>query len=318
MTEHDARALVARYGTALAGAAVFAGFAIAADNFFTPGNLFAILRQSSFLVILALGFTLALIASELDLSFAAVASLAGVVCGGLVHHGHPYPLAILAALAVATAFGATNGLLVTRAKIPSLIATLATASIATGLGFALTNGVAWVGRWDRDFVWLGRGEIGGVPLLAIWPALVALAAGFVVARTRFGIWLVATGEADEAARLAGIPTRRMKLWGLALSGLLAGLGAVLLTASLSSAGPNGAADFLMRGIAAVLLGMTMFDPGRANVAGTVVGALTIGVLANGLVLVGAPYYVQDIVLGLIILGSVGLSASALTKAAFAV
>jgi ribose transport system permease protein len=108
----------------------------------------------------------------------------------------------------------------------------------------------------------------------------------------------------------------MKLVGLALSGACAGVAAVLLTASLSSAGPNGAVDFLMKGIAAALLGMTMFEPGRPSVAGTLVGSLVIGILANGLVLMGAPYYVQDITLGVIILLSVAISASALTKAAF--
>ncbi|WP_075219920.1 ABC transporter permease [Acuticoccus yangtzensis] len=309
---------VARYGTAVGGILVFAVFALAADNFLTVGNQFTILRQVSFLVVFSLGFTFALTAAELDLSFAAVASLAGVVCGGLVHHDYPWPLGALAALAIGGAFGLANGLFVTRAKIPSLIATLATASIATGCAFAITEGVAWVGRWDRSFLWLGRGEMGGVPVLVVWMALAALIAVFVMRQTRFGVWLTATGQADEAARLAGIPIRAMKVWGLTLSGLCAGLGAVLLTASLSSAGPTSASDFLMKGIAAVLLGMTMFEPGRANVPGTVVGALVIGVLANGLVLVGAAYYVQDIVLGLIILLSVALSASVLTKAAFTV
>ncbi len=206
----------------------------------------------------------------------------------------------------------------TRAKIPSLIATLATASIATGCAFALTEGVAWVGRWDKSFLWLGRGDLAGVPVLVVWMVIAALVALFVMRQTRFGVWLTATGQADEAARLAGIPIRAMKVWGLTLSGLFAGLGAILLTASLSSAGPNSANDFLMKGIAAVLLGMTMFEPGRANVPGTVVGALIIGMLANGLVLVGAAYYVQEIVLGVIILASVALSASVLTKAAFTV
>ena len=312
------RAFVAHYGTAIGGLLVFLAFALAADNFLTVGNQFTILRQVSFLVVFSIGFTFALVAAELDLSFAAVASLAGVVCGGIVHHGYPWPLGVAAALAVGVAFGLANGLFVTRAKIPSLIATLATASIATGCAFALTKGVAWVGRWDRSFLWIGRGEVGGVPLLVVWMVLAAVVAVFVARQTRFGVWLTATGQADEAARLAGIPIRSMKVWGLALSGLFAGLGAVILTASLSSAGPNSADDFLMKGIAAVLLGMTMFEPGRANVAGTVVGALIIGVLANGLVLLGAAYYVQDIVLGVIILASVALSASVLTKAAFTV
>ncbi|RAI04193.1 ABC transporter permease [Acuticoccus sediminis] len=318
LTGARARALVAAYGTAVGGLLVFLVFALAADNFLTVGNQFTILRQVSFLVVFSVGFTFALTTSELDLSFAAVASLAGVVCGGLVHHGYPWPLAVVAALAIGGVFGLANGLFVTRAKIPSLIATLATASIATGTAFALTEGVAWVGRWDKSFLWLGRGHVGGVPVLVVWMVVIALAAFFVMRQTRFGVWLTATGQADEAARLAGIPIRSMKVWGLALSGLFAGLGAVLLTASLSSAGPTSADDFLMKGIAAVLLGMTMFEPGRPNVPGTVVGALVIGVLSNGLVLLGAAYYVQEIVLGLIILASVALSASVLTKAAFTV
>jgi len=106
--------------------------------------------------------------------------------------------------------------------------------------------------------------------------------------------------------------------GLTLSGLAAGLAAVLLSASLSSASPGMASDYLLTAIAAVTLGMTMFEPGRPNVAGTLVGALTIGMLSNGLVLLGAPYYVQDICLGVIIIASVALSASVLTRAAFRV
>jgi ribose transport system permease protein len=310
------RLFLSLYGTALGCLGVALFFAIAADNFLSLGNIFTILRQVSFLVILATGFTFALIASELDLSFAAVASLAGVAAGGLIHAGYPWPLGVLAALLLATLFGVINGVLVTRFKIPSLIATLATASIATGIGFAMTKGVAWVGRWDPAFTGLGRGFVAGIPVLALWAGAVVALAWFAVAQTRFGAWLIATGEAAEAARLAGIPVARMKLMGLALSGVCAGIGAVLLTASLSSAGPNGAADFLMKGIAAALLGMTMFEPGRPSVAGTLVGSLVIGILANGLVLMGAPYYVQDITLGIIILLSVAISASALTKAAF--
>jgi ribose transport system permease protein len=108
----------------------------------------------------------------------------------------------------------------------------------------------------------------------------------------------------------------MKLLGLALSGLCAGLAAVLMAASLSSAAPNMAGDSLLTAIAAVMLGMTMVEPGRPNIPGTFIGALTIGMLSNGLVLLGAPYYVQDICLGLIIIASVALSASVMTRAAF--
>jgi ribose transport system permease protein len=110
----------------------------------------------------------------------------------------------------------------------------------------------------------------------------------------------------------------MKLIGLTLSGLLAGLAAVLLTANLSSAAPNMAGDYLLQAIAAVLLGMTMFEPGHANVPGAVVGAVILALLNNGLVLIGAPYFMQDILLGVTIVASVALSASVLKRAAFAV
>jgi len=247
-----------------------------------------------------------------------VCSCAAVIVGGLIHRGTAPALAVAAGLAVGLAAGAINGLLVTRLKIPSLIATLATASIANGVAFAITSGVAFVGRWDPAFLAISRGSVLGVPALILWTLGAALLVLFVLKETRLGLHMSFTGEADEAARLAGIAVRRMKLVGLAASGLAAGLVAVLLVAHLNSAAPNMAGDFLLNGIAAVLLGMTMFEPGRCNVPGTLVGAGTIGMLGNGLVLMGAPYYVQDIMLGIIIVASVAASASTLKKAAFSV
>lgn len=312
------RGFIGTYGTALAGLAVFLFFMAAAPNFANPVNLLNILKQVSFLAILGIGFTFALTTGELDLSFANLASLAAVATGGLIHNGYPPALAIAAGLALGTAGGVLNGVLVTRVKVPSLIATLATASIANGVAFYLTAGVAFVGRWDPGFVALGRAHVLGVPVLVLWMAAVVLVALFVLKNTRTGFHMVCTGEAEEPARLAGIRVRSMKLLGLTLSGALAGVTAVLLTANLSSAAPTMAGDYLLTAIAAVLLGMTMFEPGRPNVLGTLVGGVVIGVLSNGLILLGADYYVQDIVLGLIIIGSVALSASTLKKAAFGV
>jgi ribose transport system permease protein len=312
------RDIIERYGTALAGLLLFAIFAAIAPRFLDATNLLNVFKHASVLAIFALGVTLALVTAELDLSFANVASLAAVVTGYLVHKGDPIALAIAAGLGVGTLAGFLNGLLVTQLKIPSLIATLGTAAIANGFAFMATAGVAFVGRWPVEFTRLARGNVLGIPAPVIWAGVASGVALFVLKQTRLGLHMTATGDADEAARLAGVATKRMKLIGMTLSGLCAGIGALMLTANLSSAAPNMAGDYLLQAIAAVLLGMTMVEPGHPNVPGSLAGALILAILNNGLVLVGAPYFMQDIVLGVTIVAAVGLSASVLKRAAFSV
>ena len=314
----DPRELIGRYGTALAGLALILFFLIFAPNFASTMNIINVLKDTSFLAILALGFALAFTVAELDLSVAEMASLAAVVCGWLVHAQYPPAVAVSAAIGVGIVLGALNGYGVTVLRIPSLIMTLGTAAIAKGFAFMITQGVAFVGRWPVGFTGLARGYSFGIPNLVLWMAGATLFAYGLVKWTRTGAHMVATGEADEAARLAGIATARMKRIGLLLSGVFAGLMAMLLAANLSSAAPNMAGDYLLYAIAAVLLGMTMFEPGKPNIPGTVFAALVLKVLGNGLVLLGAPYYIQDIVLGAIIIGSVAFAASAMKKAAFKV
>lgn len=312
------REIIGRYGTALAGLVLIVFFVAFAPNFATTMNIVNVLKDTSFLAILALGFALAFTVAELDLSIAEMASLSAVVCGWLVQLQYPPLVAVAAALSVGALLGSLNGYGVTVLRIPSLIMTLGTAAIAKGFAFMITQGVAFVGRWPVGFTGLARGYTFGIPNLVLWLAGVTLFAWGLVKWTRTGAHMVATGEADEAARLSGIATARMKRIGLLLSGLLAAITAMLLAANLSSAAPNMAGDYLLYAIAAVLLGMTMFEPGKPNVPGTVFAALVLKVLGNGLVLLGAPYYVQDIVLGVIIIGSVAFSASAMKKAAFKV
>ncbi len=312
------RRAIETYGTALAGLALFAFFAAFASNFASPHNLLNIAKDTSFLAILALGFALALTVAELDLSVAEVASLAAVVAGFLVQAQYNPHLAALAGVAAGAALGAVNGFGVTVLNVPSLIVTLGTAAIAKGLAFAITQGVAFVGRWPTEFTGLARGSLLGVSSLVWFLLLVGGGAWVLLKWTRTGARMTATGEATEAARLAGIATARMKRLGLLLAGLLAGVTAVLLAANVSSAAPNMAGDYFLYAIASVLLGMTMFEPGRPNVPGTLAAALILKVLGNGLVLMGAAYYVQDIVLGLIMIASVALSAGVVRKAAFKV
>jgi ribose transport system permease protein len=312
------RAVVGRYGTAMAGVALIAFFAAFASNFANPTNLLNVAKETSFLAILSLGFMLALRISELDLSVAEVASLAAVTAGWMIQSRYDPALAVGAALGVGAAFGLLNGFGVTVLRVPSLIMTLGAAAIAKGLAFALTQGVSFVGRWPTDFTGLARGSSFGLPNLIWFLLAFTIASAILLDWTRTGARMKATGEADEAARLAGIATLRMKRIGLMLASLFAAFTAVLLAANVSSAAPNMAGDYFLYSIAAVLLGMTMFEPGHPNVAGTVFAAIVLKVLGNGLILMGAPYYVQDIVLGIIIIGSVAFSARALQKAAFKV
>ncbi len=311
-------AILERYGTAIAGLLLIAFFMLAADNFATPQNLLNVLKDTSFLAIMAIGFALALTAGELDLSVAEIASLCAVVAGWGMQSGQHPAVAVVLALVVGVGLGAFNGFGVTVLRVPSLIVTLGTAAIARGVTFMITQGVAFVGRWPASFTGLARGTLLGVPHLVWFLAAVTGASWVLVKWTRTGAHMIATGEADEAARLAGIATARMKCLGLALSGLCAAITAVLLAANLSSASPNMAGDYFLYAIAAVLLGMTMFEPGRPNIAGTVFSALVLKVLGNGLILMGTAYYVQDIMLGVIIIGSVAFSSSVVKKVAFKV
>ncbi|WP_449375458.1 ABC transporter permease, partial [Bosea thiooxidans] len=241
----DPRDLIGRYGTALAGLALILFFLIFAPNFASTTNIINVLKDTSFLAILALGFALAFTVAELDLSVAEMASLAAVVCGWLVHAQYPPAVAVSAALAVGVVLGSLNGYGVTVLRIPSLIMTLGTAAIAKGLAFMITQGVAFVGRWPVGFTGLARGYTFGIPNLVLWMAGATLFAWGLVRWTKTGAHMVATGEADEAARLAGIATARMKRIGLLLAGIFASIMAVLLAANLSSAAPNMAGDYLL-------------------------------------------------------------------------
>lgn len=312
------RLIIERFGTAIAGLMLIAFFLVFAPNFASPTNLLNVVKDTSFLALLALGFAFALTVSELDLSIAEVASLVAVLVGWMIQSKVDPWLATGIALAAGAALGACNGFVVTVLKVPSLIATLGMAAIAKGLAFMITQGVSFVGRWPTGFTGLARGMTLGVPNLVWFLAAATLFAYVFLKWTRTGAHMIATGEADEAARLAGIATKRMKRLGLILCGLFAGIAAVLLAANLSSAAPGMAGDYFLYAIAAVLLGMTMIEPGKANVGGTVFAAFVLKVLGNGLVLMGVPYFVQDMALGVIIIGSVAFSASVVKRAAFKV
>ena len=216
-------------------------------------------------------------------------------------------LAIAICLVGGVLFGMVNGLLVTKVGIASLITTLAMGIVANGFTYMYTKGVSFYGNLPQGFLFLGRGMIGVVPVLVIIMFLVLLISHVFVNNTVAGSSLQATGGNASAARLGGINTQFYKILGLVICSFAAALTGVLLTSRLGAANPEGAGGFLMEGFAIVLLGQTAFTVGRANPLGTFVGALIIGTLNNGLTLLGADYFIQDIVKGLIILLAVVIS-----------
>ncbi len=300
--------IIARYGTVLALIVVFIAFALLEKRFVSSRNLINILRQVSTLAVVAGGLTICVAAGEFDLSVGAVASLSGIfVAGMMVRQGQGMVVAILVALASGVAFGVGFGLLVTLFRVPSLIATIGGSSIALGVNYAYAGGDSIYGRMPESFKFIGQGFVGEIPFTVII-ALVVIAGLYVFLNNfRIGRYIIATGANPKAAKLSGIHTNRYRFLGMVISGFFAALAGIMLTSYLGSAQPQGADAYTMDALAAVFLGMTTIKRGQANMLGTVIGVLMLGIINNGLNLVGAPFYLQNMVRGGVLIFAVLLA-----------
>ncbi len=305
----DLASLAARYGTLGAAVLIFAVFALSSEQFTSANNISNILVQISVLTVISSGLTVAVASGEFDLSVGQVAGLSGVLVAGLMAWS-ALPIAVAIALAVLSgvALGIVSGLLVTRLRIPSLIATLAMGPIALGLNYAYDGGDSIYTSFPKAFYVIATGRVLGViPVPIIIASVVVLAFYVLVNRTRLGRALVATGSNLQAARLSGINVNRCRLLALVLSALGAALGGIMLTARLGTGQPGAGEAYLMDSLTAVFLGMTAFKPGRASIQGTLVGVVIIGMLDNGLNLLGAPFYLQNEVRGVVMIAAVSLA-----------
>jgi ribose/xylose/arabinose/galactoside ABC-type transport system permease subunit len=290
-------------------------FFIATPNFLTVGNGVNVLRQYSVPAILAVGQTIVIISAGIDLSVASTAALSGSLMGvAFAHWGWPEPLAVLLGLAAGFLVGAFNGFVITRWRVPDFVATLGTLAAVRGVALLVTGGLpvpdyarAVEGRRIPDSVsTLGADSVVGVPLIVGVAAACALIGWFILNRTKLGRSAYAIGGNREAARVSGIRVDRTKLSIYVFSGLMAAVGGFMLAGRLASANALMADGMELQSIAAVVVGGTNLFGGEGGVGGTMIGILIIGVLANGLNILGVAEFWQQVVNGLIIVVVVAL------------
>ena len=297
---------ILRYSTLIVLAVMFCGFALFVDRFLTFFNLTNILQQISILGIVGVGLTFGFAAKEIDLSVGYTVGLAGILTPLLLVNGYGMPVAFAAAIGAGLLIGLVNGVLVTKVGIPSLIATLAMGSILFGANFLFTGGRAIYGGLPEAYTWLGQGRVAGIPVLAFFMIAAVGIAWVVMERTVFGRYIYAVGGNQKAAELSGIRVDYYRIASLVLVAVFAAVAGMLLAARLGSGQPNVGERFLLDGLATVFIGMTMFRPGTATIIGTFCGALFIGVINNGLNLMGMDTFIQSIVKGVIILIAVAV------------
>ncbi|WP_339539510.1 ABC transporter permease [Pseudomonas sp. RA_5y_Pfl1_P24] len=279
---------------------------LASDTFLTASNLSNIARQVSINAIIAVGMTCVILTGGIDLSVGPVMALSGTLTAGLMVAGLPPGLAIGAGMLIGVAFGIGNGLFVAYLHMPPIIVTLATMGIARGLGLMYTDGYPISGLPDW-FGFFGRQRLFGieVPILIM---LITYAAAYVLLQhTRIGRYIYAIGGNEEAVRLSGVRAARFKLLVYGISGLTAAIAGLVLTSRLMSGQPNAGVSFELDAIAAVVLGGASIAGGRGVIVGTLLGALLLGVLNNGLNMLGVSPYVQSVIKGGIILLAIFIS-----------
>lgn len=287
---------------------------VLSGNFATTDNFFNVLRQVSVNLCISVGMTMVILTGGIDLSVGSILALSGAVAAGLSKNGFSFPAAdlyvgftfwgcILAALLIGAALGSFNGWMITRFKVPPFVATLAMLTIARGLTMLYTKGFPITGLGE-SFSFLGTGWFLGVPM-PVWVALLIVAFfAFFMFKTRTGRYIYAIGGNKKASLLSGIKVNNIILWVYTLAGILSAVAGLMVTARLDSAQPNAGSGYELDSIAAVVIGGTSLSGGKGSIAGTVVGALIIGVLNNGLVLLNVSPFWQQVIKGFVILGAV--------------
>lgn len=283
------------------------GLSFASEHFLSKNNIFGVMRAFSLTAIMAIGETMVIISGGIDLSVGSIMGLVGLLTGMLIQNGQPILLAVMVGLLIGMAMGAFNGGMITGLRLPPFIATLGTLSIGRGLIYVITKGYpVTVDTKHSGFLFLGQGYLGPVPVPVVLMVLLMVVGAVFLTRTRLGRYIYALGGNEQAARLSGIRVDRVKLILYTLSGLFAGFAGVVLLARLVSAQPSAGLGYELPVIAAAVIGGTSLSGGEGTIVGTIIGAALIGVLENGMVLLGINTYAQQAVTGTVIILAVAV------------
>lgn len=294
--------LAVRYGLFIALLLWIAAMALATDHFLSTTNLLNVARQAAPIVIIGVGMTFVMATAGIDLSIGSIVALVSCFAASWLDHGLSVWAVLPLILLAGAMMGAVNGVLV-QAGIPAFIVTLAALVSVRGFAFVYSDGYA-IPIKDEIFVWFGRGTILGVNTPMALAILVSIAGWFMLNRTRFGLHALAIGGREEAARVMGLAVGRILIRVYTLTGALAALGGIVISARLANGSPNAGMGLELDVIAAVVLGGTSLFGGSATIAGTVVGALFINFIRNGLNLLNVdPYWVQ-VATGIVLLVAV--------------
>jgi len=300
------RKIVSKYGIYFAFIVLCIFFTMFNSLFLTPGNIINILRQVSFNAILAMGMTMVIITGGIDLSVGSVLALAAVVTASLVKADAPLtsmPVAVLAGLLLGAFCGFLNGLFITKGRLAPFIVTMVMMTVARGAAQLFTKGRPVTGLLPSyDFI--GAGFFLRIPIPVYILALVLIISSFILGWTRTGRYIYAVGGNEASAIASGIKANRVKIFVYSFSGCMAALVGIILSARLNSAAPVLGSGYELDAIAASVIGGTSMDGGRGFIIGTLVGALIIGTISNGLDILNVSAYWQQIIKGIIILVAV--------------
>ncbi|MCA0002411.1 MULTISPECIES: ABC transporter permease [unclassified Mesorhizobium] len=274
---------------------------IAAPQFYSEANIIAILRQCALVLIVASGMTMLIITAEVDLSVGASLAFVGCIGMAVLNSTHSLALGMLAALAFAGGVGLFNGLVVTRLRVNSLIATIGTMMMLQGGVYLFTREAVQNHNQLASFTDLGAGYVGPVPVPVILAELIFVVAYVTLRFTTLGRYLYAVGANEKAVRLSGIRSERLKLLAFVVTGLCVGVAGMILSSLMNAGQPTAGRGFELTVIAAVILGGTSLLGGRGSLFGTLLGVLVLKVIDNGIIILGWNQDLQMVVPGIVII-----------------